>query len=225
MQKIIEDYAVDKAKIRVVPNGVDPQSFKPAKDPAAIKQQFKLDDNPCVLFVGSLIPRKGLHFLVDIAGKILKEHASTKFLIVGKGPLKDQFVNAINKRGFWNSFLFVDSLNEDMLAAAYNAADVFVLPSLQEGQGIVLLEAEASGKPVVAFNVGGVPEAMRDGETGFLAELGDTDKFANAVAKLLSDVELREKMGEDARKFVVENFTWDLCAQKMLRVYREALGD
>jgi glycosyltransferase involved in cell wall biosynthesis len=121
------------------------------------------------------------------------------------------------------TFKFLGNLNEDMLAAAYNCADIFVLPSIQEGQGIVLLEAEASAKPVVAFNIGGINEAVRDGETGLLVKRGDTNEFADAVMRLLSDKGLREKMGADARKFVSENFTWDLCAQKMLQVYREAL--
>ena len=222
-KRIIDDYTVDEAKVRVVPNGVDPEKFKPAQDSAAIKRQFGLGDDPCVLFVGNLIPRKGLPFLVEAAGKILKEHATAKFFIVGKGPMKEQIVNSINKKGFWKNFLFVDGLKEEMLALAYNCADVFVLPSIQEGQGIVLLEAQASGKPVVAFDVGGVPEAMRDGETGFLVKLGDIEGFAEAVSKLLSDESLHGKMSADARRFVVENFTWDVCAHKMLRVYREAL--
>jgi len=101
---------------------------------------------------------------------------------------------------------------------------VFALPSIQEGQGIVLLEAQASAKPVVAFDVGGVNEAVRNGETGLLVKRGDTGELADALLKLLSDKALREKMGANGRRFVTENFTWDICAQKMLSVYREALA-
>jgi glycosyltransferase involved in cell wall biosynthesis len=101
---------------------------------------------------------------------------------------------------------------------------VFALPSIQEGQGIVLLEAQASAKPVVAFEVGGVNEAVCNGETGLLVKRGSTDKLADVIMKLLSDKALREKMGANGRKFVAENFTWDICAQKMLNVYREALS-
>src|SRR5208337_3360240 len=111
-----------------------------------------------------------------------------------------------------------------MLAVAYNCADIFVLPSVQEGQGIVLLEAQASALPVVAFNIGGVTEAVRNGETGLLAERGSTDGLADALLKLLGDAALRRKMGDNGRKFVMENFTWDLCADRMLKVYYEALG-
>ncbi len=222
--KIKEFYDVDASKVRIVPNGVDTEKFKPTEDTTAAKKQFGLGDEPCVLFVGSLIPRKGLPFLVKAAGKIVKEHRETKFLIVGEGPSKSQLQSAIGTANLSGNFKFLDNLKEDMLAAAYNCADVFVLPSIQEGQGIVLLEAQASSKPVVAFNIGGVNEALRDGETGLLVERGNTDELADAVSRLLSDKGLRERMGADARKFVAENFTWDLCAQKMLRVYREALG-
>ena len=100
---------------------------------------------------------------------------------------------------------------------------MFVLPSIQEGQGIVLLEAQASGKPVVAFDVGGINEAVQNGETGLLVERGNIEELADALLKLLTDKGLREKLGVNGRRFVTENFTWDICAQKMLKIYREVL--
>jgi glycosyltransferase involved in cell wall biosynthesis len=102
-----------------------------------------------VLFVGSLISRKGLPFLVEAAKKIVKENADTKFLIVGEGPLKNQLAISLESANLSGNFKFLGTLKEDSLSAAYNCADMFVLPSIQEGQGIVLLEAQASGKPVV----------------------------------------------------------------------------
>jgi glycogen(starch) synthase len=223
LEKINRLYGVEKSKVRIVPNGVDPEKFKPLDDLAAAKRQFGLSDEPCVLFVGSLIPRKGLPFLVKAAEKIVKEHARAKFVIVGEGPLKSKLLSTVDAANLSGNFKFLGNLKEDMLAAVYNCAGVFVLPSIQEGQGIVLLEAEASAKPVVAFDVGGVNEAVRNEETGLLVKRGDTDELADAVTRLLSDKDLREKMGANARKFVAENFTWDICAQKMLTVYHEAL--
>ena len=184
-----------------------------------IRHQFGLGDEPCVLFVGSLIPRKGLPFLVEAAKKIVKEQSETKFLIVGEGPLENQLLNSIEVANLSNNFKFLGNLKDDKLPAVYNCADVFALPSIQEGQGIVLLEAQASAKPVVAFDIGGVNEAVVNGKTGLLVKLGSTEAFADALLKLISDKTLREKMGEDGRRFVVENFTWDICAQKMLKVY------
>jgi len=222
-EKIQKHYHVDKAKVRIVPNGVDPEKFKPREEREAVKRQFGLDDKPIVLFVGSLIPRKGLPFLVEAAKKTVKQQADTKFVMVGDGPLKSQLMSSLDKANLSGNFLFLSGLTEDALAAVYNCADVFVLPSIQEGQGIVLLEAQATAKPVVAFNVGGVNEAVLDGETGLLVNRGNSDELADALLKLLSDESLREKLGANGRRFVMDNFTWDLCAERMLAVYREAL--
>jgi glycogen(starch) synthase len=224
LEKIKRFYGVDEAKVRVVPNGVDPQKFKPLADSAAAKRQFGLGDEPCVLFVGSLIPRKGLHFLVKAAEKIVKEYMEAKFVIVGEGPLKSWLLGSLEATNLSGNFKFLGNVKEEMLAAAYNCADLLVLPSIQEGQGIVLLEAEASAKPVVAFDVGGVNEAVRGGETGLLVKCGNTDDLADAMIRLLSDKNLRQKMGANGRKFVLEKYTWDICAEKMLTIYRELLG-
>ena len=93
------------------------------------------------------------------------------------------------------NFKFLGNLKDDKLPAVYNCADVFALPSIQEGQGIVLLEAQACAKPVVAFNIGGVNEAVRNGETGLLVKLGNTDEFADALLKLISDKSFAGKNG------------------------------
>jgi glycosyltransferase involved in cell wall biosynthesis len=224
LEKMQKYYDIDKAKVRIVPNGVDVEKFKPTGDKAAVKRQFGLDDKPVVLFVGSLIPRKGLRFLVAAAKNVVKQQADAKFVIVGDGPIKNQLLSNVGEANLSGNFTFLSGLSDDALAAVYGCADVFVLPSIQEGQGIVLLEAQASAKPVVAFNVGGVNEAVLRGETGLLVNRGDSGELADALLKLLSDDALREKMGASGRKFVVENFTWDLCAERMLAVYREALS-
>jgi glycosyltransferase involved in cell wall biosynthesis len=224
LEKIQKLYGVDRSKVRIVPNGVDLERFKPM-EAGAVRRQFGLGNEPCVLFVGSLIPRKGLPFLVEAAKKIVKQNAETKFLIVGDGPLKNQLVDSLESVNLLGNFKFLGNLKNEMLPSVYNSADVFVLPSIQEGQGIVLLEAQASGKPVVAFDVGGVNEATRNGETSLLVKKGSTSELADALLKLLGDASLRERMGINGRRFVTENFTWDICAQKMLKVYREALAN
>ena len=99
----------------------------------------------------------------------------------------------------------------------YNCADVFVLPSIQEGQGIVLLEAQASGKSVVGFDVGGVNEAVRNGETGLLVKRGSTDELADALLRLLSDKLLREKMGANGRRFMTEHLHGTFVLKRCLK--------
>lgn len=224
LEKIQMHYGVDADKVRIIANGVDVEKYKPRKDTTSAKRRFGLGDDPCVLFVGSLIPRKGLLFLVEAAKTVVREYSNTKFLIVGDGPIKKQLDQKVLAANLSENFIFVSRVEEDVLPALYNCADVFVLPSIQEGQGIVLLEAQASGKPVVAFDIGGVNEAVHNGETGLLVERGNCDGLAEALLKLLGDGSLREQMGLAGRRFVSENYTWDLCAQRMLKVYKEALA-
>jgi len=222
LEKIQKYYGIEQSKVRIVPNGVDIEKFKPM-DTKEVRQQFGLGNEPCVLFVGSLIPRKGLPFLVEAAKKVVRAQADTKFLIVGDGPLRNQLYDSLKTANLSGNFKFLGNLKDNVLPAIYNCADVFVLPSIQEGQGIVLLEAQASGKPVVAFDIGGVNEALQNKETGLLVNQGDVDALGDALLKLLTDKALREKMGSNGRRFVSENYTWDICAQKMLKVYFEAL--
>ena len=219
--KIAQLYDIDKGKIRVVPNGVDTEWFKPLKTCEKIKRQIGLDDKPCVLFVGRLIPRKGLQFLIEAAKHIVKDYSQAKFVIVGDGPLRNSIRVNLNKMNLARNFIMLGDVHESLLPTLYNCADVFSLPSIQEGQGIALLEAQASAKPVVAFNVGGVCEAVLNKETGLLVKPSSL-KLADAIMKLLADRALREKMGTKGRNFVSETFSWNICAQKMLKIYREA---
>ena len=220
--KIQSFYDIDPGKVRIVPNGVDLEKFKPG-DAKTARKHFGLGAEPCVLFVGNLILRKGLPFLIEAAKQVVKEQINTKFLIVGEGPLKSKLNASIKASGLVENFVFLGNLTEKLLAEVYQSVDVFVLPSIQEGQGIVLLEAQACGVPVVAFGTGGVCETIRDGKTGFLVKSGNCEELAAHLLKVLSDKSLREKMGAEGRRFVYENFSWDLCANRMLSVYKEAL--
>jgi len=221
-EKIVQFYHADKAKIRIVPNGVDPQKFRPFEGCEKIKHAIGVDSKLCVLFVGRLIPRKGLAYLIEAAKHVVKERRETAFVVVGNGPLKNRLVSQAEKLGLAGNFIFLGDVNEKLLPALYNCADVFAFPSIQEGQGIALLEAQATAKPVVAFDVGGVHEAVLNNETGYLVKPGSRE-LADALLRLLSNFSLREKMGAKGREFVSNNYSWDVCARRMLEVYREAL--
>ena len=221
-KKIVQFYGVNTTKIRIVPNGVDPHKFRPIEDVEKVKHRIGIDDKQCVLFVGRLIPRKGLYFLVEAAKQVIKEHRGTMFIIVGDGPLKNHLTSFLKKERLSDNFVFLGDVCDDMLPILYNCADVFALPSIQEGQGIALLEAQATAKPVVAFNIGGIREFVLDKQTGLLVKPGNVE-LANSILNLLSDKSLREKMGHIGREFVCNNFSWDICAQKMFQVYNEAL--
>ena len=223
LRKIVQLYGVDKNKIRVVPNGVDLQKFKPMDVLKKFKNRNESYTKQHVLFVGRLIPRKGLHFLIEAARHMVKENKEVDFLVVGDGPLKRHLIHYSKKQGLFDNFVFMGDVHDDVLPMLYNYADVFVLPSTQEGQGIALLEAQATAKPVVAFNVSGIKETVLNNETGLLVKL-DSYELAQAMLNLLSDKSLRDKMGSRGRNFVLNKFSWDVCAQRIFQVYREAVG-
>jgi glycosyltransferase involved in cell wall biosynthesis len=220
-QKIVELYGVDEAKIRIVPNGVDPQKFKPISDCAAIRELIGAGNRSIVLFVGRLIPRKGLHYLVEAARRVVREHNETLFVIVGDGPLKSQIVSEVTQAGLARNFAFLGDVAETELPTLYGCADIFAFPSIQEGQGIVLLEAQAAALPVVAFNVSGVTEAVLDKQTGLLVD-PDSGNLAEAIIALLLDAALQRSLGAKGREHVLQELTWDICAKKMISVYQEA---
>lgn len=219
-KKTIQLYGVEEGKIRIIPNGVDIQRFKPDEDCVKVKQKIGGKNKHIILFVGNLIPRKGLQFLIEAAKQILKENSATKFVVVGDGPLKNYLVSYSKEQGVLNNFVFLGNVPEAMLHKLYNCADVFASPSIQEGQGITLLEAQATAKPVVAFNVSAISEVVKNNETGLLTNPNSLE-LANAILRLLSNPSLREKMGNSGREFVSENFSWDVLAQNMFRVYSE----
>ena len=220
-QKIVQLYEVAETKIRIVPNGVNPQKFKPIEDCEKVKHLIGVNGEQVILFVGNLIPRKGLHFLIEAAKQVIKENKETRFVVVGDGPLKNHLISYSEEQGVSDNFVFLGDVAEDMLPRLYNCADVFASPSIQEGQGISLLEAQATAKPVVAFNVTAINEIVKNNETGLLVK-PDSHELANAISSLLSDKPLREKMGRSGREFVSKNYSWNICAQKMLQIYSEA---
>lgn len=221
-KKIEEIYRIDPQRISLVPNGVDTERVKPSLNCGEFRKRLGGNGRQVVLFVGRLIPRKGLGYLLEAAKRIVKERPETLFVIVGDGPTRTQLTSEVAQAGLNRNFEFLGDVAEADLPAAYACSDVFAFPSLQEGQGIALLEAQASGVPAVAFNVSGVAEAVINGVTALLSE-PSSNALSEGVLRLLADGELRRKMGENGRRFVLDNFTWDICAKKMLTAYREAL--
>jgi len=221
--KIIQHYGVDKAKIRIAPNGVDTEKFKPTFDSAEVRRKIGFaEDRQHVLFVGRLVPRKGLNYLLDAAKHVIQKSKETMFVVVGEGPLKKNLITAVGKNGLSSNFVFLESVSDQLLQSLYSCVDLFVLPSIQEGQGMALLEAQAAALPVVAFNVSGIREAVKDKETGLLVKEVNSNALAEATLELLSNRSLSKKMGQRGREFVQEYFTWNICAEKMLQIYNEA---
>lgn len=219
--KYFSQLGIDEEKIRIVPGGIEYDHYLNMPPPSIFKKNYAINGE-VILFVGQILPRKNIDALIKALPRILQDVPSTKLVIVGPdcGSQK-QLEKLSGELGVRDKVLFTGTLIGEELLQAYSACDVFVLPSDREGLPLVILEALASGKPVIATEVGGVVSVVKDGVTGFLTRYGDDRELAHLIIKLLLDENLSGEMGEEGRK-VAKNYDWSAISKKTEDVYQEA---
>ncbi|MDX2682544.1 glycosyltransferase family 4 protein [Streptomyces sp. NY05-11A] len=205
-----------------LPPGVDEKTFHPGSGGDEVRARLGLADRPVVVCVSRLVPRKGQDTLILAMPRILAAEPEAVLLIVGGGPYDKDLRRLASETGVADSVRFTGSVPWSQLPAHYGAGDVFAMPCRTrrggldvEGLGIVYLEASATGLPVVAGDSGGAPDAVLDGETGWVVRGGSPAEAAERIAVLLGDAELRRRMGERGRQWVEEKWRWDLLAEKL----------
>ena len=174
-----------------------------------------------MLTVQRLYRRKGVHEFIEAAALVAGECPHTKFLIVGDGPERaplDQFVTA---RGLRERVTFAGAVENAGLPPYYAAADLFLFHTFHEGLGIVLLEATASGVPVVTTAAGGTVDIVRDGDNGVVVPAGDSRALASAAIRLLRDDLARTTLGRNGQERARREFDWDIIAGRYLDVFRQ----
>jgi len=184
---------IDEGKIRVMYNSVDISIFRPDVKSTFRKEIGIRRDERLILFVGNLVPQKGVEYLIK--AKFLMKNPA-KLVITGGGPLYDKLKSMANER---DDIIFTGPRTD--VSNLMKAADVVVIPSISEGLPMVLLEAMAIGKPVVATRVGGIPEVI-DEEVGVLVNAGSPSELAGALDQLLENDEKRKSLGENGLKMV-----------------------
>ncbi|MEU6973278.1 glycosyltransferase family 4 protein [Kitasatospora aureofaciens] len=205
-----------------LPPGVDESTFHPASGGAEVRRRLGLADRPVVVCVSRLVPRKGQDTLIEAMPQILADVPDAVLLIVGGGPYRADLEKLAEARGVRASVRFTGSVPWEELPAHYGAGDVFAMPCRTrrggldvEGLGIVYLEASATGLPVVAGDSGGAPDAVLEGETGYVVPGGSAAAAAERIVRLLGDEELRRRMGEAGRRWVERSWRWDLLAGRL----------
>jgi glycosyltransferase involved in cell wall biosynthesis len=222
---VLKNAGVSEENIRVLLSGVAPQEGKlslPSAETLATLKNIK--GQPVIGTVAHLFPRKGLEYLIEAIGHLKKTFPDIFLVIVGTGDCQYE-------RQLRRQVEFLD-LMEQVLFAGFqdqpeffiSQFDVFVLPSVQEGFGIVLLEAMALGKPVVASKVGGIPEIVLHEKTGLLVNPADVEGLCRALCILLNDPVKRATMGDEARKRIEEHFTLQRMMEQLYRLYSEVRG-
>ncbi|MEV0487048.1 glycosyltransferase family 4 protein [Streptomyces sp. NPDC050508] len=210
------------ARMVQLPPGVDEKVFHPGSGGAEVRERLGLTDRPVVVCVSRLVPRKGQDTLILAMPRILARQPDAVLLIVGGGPYEKDLRRLACETGVTDSVRFTGAVPWSELPAHYGAGDVFAMPCRTrrggldvEGLGIVYLEASATGLPVVAGDSGGAPDAVLDGETGWVVRGGSPEEAADRIVALLGDPELRQNMGERGRQWVEERWRWDLLAEKL----------
>ncbi|AJE86124.1 MULTISPECIES: glycosyltransferase family 4 protein [Streptomyces] len=210
------------ARMAHLPPGVDEKTFHPGSGGAEVRARLGLSERPVVVCVSRLVPRKGQDTLIRAMPRVLAGHPEAVLLVVGGGPYEKELRRLAERTGVAASVHFTGAVPWAELPAHYGAGDVFAMPCRTrrggldvEGLGIVYLEASATGLPVVAGDSGGAPDAVRDGETGWVVRGGSVEETAERVGMLLADPELRERMGRRGREWVEEKWRWDLLADRL----------
>jgi glycosyltransferase involved in cell wall biosynthesis len=211
-------------RTRVIYGGADPDRFRP--EPGEVRDG--------VLFVGRFTPHKGLDRLLQALPPGVRLTCAGSFGHDRRAPERD-YPQLLRRRAAGRDVRFLEGVDDGDLAGLHRRARVFVLPSvhytcygarvaISELLGLSVLEAMASATPVVCSRVGGLPEVVVDGETGYLVEPGDVEGLRERIAALLGDPVTAERMGRRARELVLERFTWAHCARRCLETYEELVG-
>jgi glycosyltransferase involved in cell wall biosynthesis len=202
-------------RISIVNNGTDTIFFAP-------KERNDLKE-PYILYTGRLDSRKGLVDLIESAKYVCQEHSDIKFILTGKGPNKKYLEQRINELSLNKNIYFAGFVDRSKLLEYYQNATIYVLPSYYEGLPTTLLEAMSCGIPSIATDVEGSSELITDGETGLLVPPRNPKRLADAILRLLEEEEFRQKLGDNARKHIVNNYDWEIITNKIEDIYKAAI--
>lgn len=217
--------------LAIVSMGVDENKFKPPKPGLTkkIKKRLKLTDSSLILYVGRLAEKKGLTYLIQAMPLILKKQPQARLIIIGYGPQEKKLKNLALLTKVANKVSFLGKIPNTQLPQYYQAADIFVLPSIREKRGdveglpVVLLEAMASEKAVVTCQVGGINDLVVNLKNGLLVKERSPSQLATAVIKLLKNPKLRKRLGKRARFTILTRFSWKIIGQKFKNIYHQTL--
>ena len=215
-------WAWRRKRIVALYGGVDAERFRPDLDGSPIRARYGLEGKRVLLSVGRLVERKGVDTVFKALPTVLERCPEARYLVVGEGPYRAFLERLAADLDLGGKVVFAGHVAQDDLPLVYAAADVFVMASRVieanaevEGFGLVFLEANACGKPVVGGRSGGVVDAVANGETGLLADPLNPEDVARALSALLCDPAYARRLGENGRRRVEREFRWPVLAAKV----------
>jgi glycosyltransferase involved in cell wall biosynthesis len=218
--KDLAPYGVEDDEVVITGNGVEACFFA---------ERGSAERKPLVVYTGRLEPGKGLEELVESAATVVGalQNCDLRFVIVGKGSLEGKLRSMVARAGLAEHFEFKGFMGSEQraqLVALYHQASVFVLPSHHEGMPTALLEAMATGLPVVSTAVGGAREVIVNRENGLLVEPREPEQLAEGIRQLMECPDLRHRIGENGRQTVMEQFSWDAVVDRYLSCFERTLN-
>jgi glycosyltransferase involved in cell wall biosynthesis len=223
MNRLLKE-GYSKKMIIKIPNGVDAERFSPPLESRRkqLRNKFGFPEENVFLYSGRIVRGKGLESLMRAMVDVVKINDKILLVLIGSGDLDKSLKDMVCELGLEKHVKFkglIENVDEYL-----DASDIFIFPSFSEGMPNSLLEAMACGLPVIASKIGGVVDVVEDGKSGILFEAGDVSGLASAMVRLLNDNELRFKLGAEARKRIVENFSIDKIADEYINLYKEVLN-
>jgi L-malate glycosyltransferase len=218
IRQILIQEGVPAHRAVTVHEGIDLGRIERAPAISLHQQLWLPHEAPVVGNVAALVPHKGQRHLVEAAALVVRRVPDARFVIAGDGELRESLQRQIHEHQL-DKHVFLTGFRTDILAL-HKAFDIFVMSSVTEGLGTSLLDAMAAGKPVVATRAGGIPEVVRDGETGLLVDPRDHQGMADALVRLLEDTALRQRMGAAGLALAKERFSAERMVQDTVKVYR-----
>jgi glycosyltransferase involved in cell wall biosynthesis len=220
---VLRDRGVEPGRLTVIRSAVDTAAFAKPGDCAAFREEFGIPGDATVIAAaGQLIPRKGHNYLLEAVAELRRDRPGLRLVIFGDGYLGNQLRAQAASLGLGDVVQFA-GFRED-LDHFVGCFDVFAHPALAEGLGVATLKAAAAGVPVVAFSAGGLVEAVADGVTGLLVPPQDTAALRGAIATLVDDDQLRQRMGAAGRERMKKDFSIDTMARKHVDVYETVIN-
>ena len=221
---LINDFGVDTKKVFLIHSGLDLTKFEPVSEEVKKqkRREFNLNDGPVIGIIARLSDIKGHDILILAMKRVVEKIPNANLLIVGEGKFEDYLKKMVHDFHLKNNVRFYPVVNRT--AEILSLLDIFVMPSLQEGLGLAVMEAQAMGLPVIASRVGGIPRLIKDGETGLLVVPQDVIGLSEAILFFLNDKTKAQQIGENARKFIHNEFSADKMVEKTLQVYQSLVN-